>query len=290
VTGFDIFAWNDPPTLSRYLAVGPGRLLEMRVEGTWHNLANVLLFLGIPVSLIGLLALPWQARDRALRPLLLVGALTFLVTSLLFPVATTWGTFLHAAAPVHVLLIVSALGVLDAGIAALGRRLGWTRPVAWLGGLLAVFGSVLFSLVLLPGVGSGARATERTYEALAESMAELDAPLEGTTPVIHDFPIWLAETARVPSLALPEEAPGDVLDLASRFGARWLIVSKPDHGRWPAILDGNDPDARCFEEVRLPVPADPARAQAIAGTRVFRIVCVGVARTDAPLRAGRPSP
>ncbi len=290
VTGFDIFAWNDPPTLSRYLAVGPGRLLEMRIEGTWHNLANVLLFLGIPVSLIGLLALPWQARDRALRPLVLVGLLTFLVTSLVFPVATTWGTFLHAAAPVHVLLIVSTLGALDAGIAALGRRLGWTRPVAWLGALLTVFASLLFSLVLLPGVGSGARATERTYEALAESMAALGEPLDGTAPVIHDFPIWLAETARVPSLALPEEEPGDVLDLAARFGARWLIVSKPDHGRWPAILDGNDPDARCFEEVRLPVPADPQLAEALAGTRVFRIACAGVASVDAPLRAGRPSP
>ena len=290
VTGFDIFAWNDPPTLSRYLAVGPGRLLEMRIEGTWHNLANVLLFLGIPVSLIGLLALPWQARDRALRPLVLVGLLTFLATSLVFPVATTWGTFLHAAAPVHVLLIVSTLGALDAGIAALGRRLGWTRPVAWLGALLTVFASLLFSLVLLPGVGSGARATERTYEALAESMAALGEPLDGTAPVIHDFPIWLAETARVPSLALPEEEPGDVLDLAARFGARWLIVSKPDHGRWPAILDGNDPDARCFEEVRLPVPADPQLAEALAETRVFRIACAGVASVDAPLRAGRPSP
>ena len=221
---------------------------------------------------------------------MLVGLLTFLVTSLVFPVATTWGTFLHAAAPVHVLLIVSTLGALDAGIAALGRRLGWTRPVAWLGALLTVFASLLFSLVLLPGVGSGARATERTYEALAESMAALGEPLDGTAPVIHDFPIWLAETARVPSLALPEEEPGDVLDLAARFGARWLIVSKPDHGRWPAILDGNDPDARCFEEVRLPVPADPQLAEALAGTRVFRIACAGVASVDAPLRAGRPSP
>ena len=25
VTGFDIFAWSDPPTLARYLAVGLGR-------------------------------------------------------------------------------------------------------------------------------------------------------------------------------------------------------------------------------------------------------------------------
>src|SRR5688572_33083886 len=69
VTGFDIFAWNDRPTLARYLAVGPARLLDMRVEGTWHNLGSVLLLPGFPVSLIGLAALPWQARGRTLRPL-----------------------------------------------------------------------------------------------------------------------------------------------------------------------------------------------------------------------------
>ncbi len=277
VTGFDIFAWKDPPSLSRYLAVGPARLLEMRVQGLGHNLGNVLLVPGMPVSLVGLIALPWQARDRALRPLVLLSAVTFLVTSLLFPVATTWGTFLHAAAPVHVLLIVSALGALDAGIAALGRRLGWTRPVAWLGALLGVFGSALFSVALLPSFGSGARATETQYQALAEGMAAIGAPLDGSAPVIHDFPIWLAETQRVPALALPDEAPADVLDLASRFGARWLIVSSADRGLWPAILDGPDPDARCFQEVRLPVPADRAKADAIADTRVFRITCAGVA-------------
>ena len=74
VTGFDIFAWNDPPTLARYLAVGPARLVEMRVEGLAHNLFNVLLLPGIPISVIGLLALPWQGRDAALRPVVLLSA------------------------------------------------------------------------------------------------------------------------------------------------------------------------------------------------------------------------
>ena len=55
ISGFDIFAWNDPPTLSRYLAVGPAQLLEMRVDGFTHNLFSVLLLPGLPVSLIGLI-------------------------------------------------------------------------------------------------------------------------------------------------------------------------------------------------------------------------------------------
>jgi len=290
VTGFDIFAWNHPPTLSRYLDLGMGRLVELRITGLGHNLGNVLLFLGIPISLIGLVALPWQARDRTLRPLLILSVATFLATSLLFPVATTWGTFLHAAAPVHVLLIVSALGALDAAIAAVGRRLGWTRPVAWLGGLLGVFGSLLFTVALLPGFGGGSRAAQGTYQVLAEQMAAIGAPFDGSAPVIHDFPIWLAESERVPALALPDESPADVLDLATRFGARWLIVANPEHGRWPAVLDGPAPDAACFQEVLLPVPADPDKARAIEAIRVFRIACAGVADVRAAHPASRPSP
>ena len=69
VTGFDIFAWSDPPTLSRYLAVGPARLLEMRVDGLAHNLFTVLLIPGFPTSFVGLVALPWFARLRSLAPL-----------------------------------------------------------------------------------------------------------------------------------------------------------------------------------------------------------------------------
>ncbi len=283
VTGFDIFAWNDPPTLSRYLAVGPARLMEMRVEGLAHNVFNVLVFLGIPLSVIGILALPWQARDRALRPVVLVSAIAFLVTSLLFPVATTWGTFLHAAAPVHVLIIVSALGALDAGLARLGRRMGWQRPIAWLGAVLAVGGSALFAVALVPILAAQAKDTARTYEVLTRQMAAIGAPLDGSHPVIHDFPIWLAETQRVPALALPDETPADVADLAEEFGARWLIVAKDDHGEWPGILDaGSDPATACFTEVPLPAPADADDARAIEGFRVFRIECpVGAALVPA---------
>ena len=292
VSGFDIFAWNDPPTLARYLAVGPAGLFSMRVDGLGHNIGNVLLLLGIPISVIGLLALPWQVRDRSLRPVVLVAGATFLVTSLVFPVATTWGTFLHAAAPVHVLLIVSALGALDAGLARLGRRLGWTRPVAWLGALLAVFASALFSVAILPGFSSGALVTERTYAVLAREMATIGAPLDGSAPVITDFPIWLAETARIPTLALPDETPADVLDLAQdpRFGAKWLIVTTQDRGAWPAVLDGPAPAAACFHEVLLPVPDDPADASAIAGIRVFRIGCEGTAVRPVANGAARHSP
>src|SRR5206468_2931823 len=79
-----------------------------------------------PVGVLGLVSLPWTGGDKALWPLLILGALTFGATTLLVPVSTTWGTFLHAAGPVHVLLIVSCLVGLDLLIARVGRSRGRT--------------------------------------------------------------------------------------------------------------------------------------------------------------------
>ena len=65
VTGFDIFAWNDPPTLARYLAVGPARLLEMRVDGHRPQPLQRAAAPGHARSRSSAsLALPWQAAER----------------------------------------------------------------------------------------------------------------------------------------------------------------------------------------------------------------------------------
>ena len=275
VTGFDIFAWQDPPTLSRYLAVGPARLLEMRAEGIGHNLLTVLLIPGAPLSLIGLVALPLVVRLRSLRPVILVGGITFLVTSLVFPVATTWGTFLHAAGPVHVLLVISALVGLDRLIAAVGRRRAWTNPVAWLAPALTVSGAVLFTAVLFPSFGGNSGAIEARYRALTTQLAAAGTPIDRLGPVITDFPIWLAAATGADALALPAESPSSVVDLAGRFGARTLILSSrgDEHGGWPAILDAGGPGAACFRPVDLGAPADPGVAAALGGTRVWTIAC-----------------
>ena len=274
VTGFDIFAWKDPPTLSRYLAVGPARLLEMRVEGLSHNLFSVLLLPGLPLSLIGLASLPWHGRGSALRPLVLLSIITFLVTSLVFPVATTWGTFLHAAGAVHVLLVIAALLGLDATIAWVGRRLGWTRPVAWLGALLGVFGSVLFSVALLPSFAGGSRGTAERYDALAVRMAAIGHPLDARAgPVITNFPIWMAETQRISTLALPDEPPRDVLDLAHTFKARLVVLLDAKSTHWPVDLEAGADGASCFRELDLTRAGDPAPDAALGDARAFEVVC-----------------
>ena len=241
VTGFDIFAWNDPPTLSRYLAVGPARLIEMRIEGIGHNLFSVLLLIGLPISLIGLIGLPWAIRGAAIRPVVIVSFSAFIVTSLIFPVSTTWGTFLHAAGPFHVLLVLSALLALDALIARLGGSAGLdatgrlARPAARDLRVAAVLGGA-------PPDVRGRLAQHRgdATKHWPPGWHEIGHPLDASAgPIISNFPIWMAETQRTPALALPDEPPRDVLDLANdpRFGARLVVLIDADSPRWPHDID-----------------------------------------------------
>ena len=276
LSGFDIFAWNDPPTLARHLAIGPAALIELRIAGLTHNLFNVLVLLGIPVSVIGLVALPWHGRGLSLRPLLWISLIMFFVTSLLFPAATQWGTFLHAAAPVHVLIVISAAFALDAGIARLGRRMDWTNPIAWLGTAVGFGSSLLFSAALLPTFGGGSHATQDMYAELGARMAAIGRPLDRTAgPVITNFPIWMAEVQRIPSLALPDEPPEDILDLARTFpGTRLMVLISPEGKHWPADIEAGLPGSECFQPVDLgPPTAGSAGEDLLADVVVYEIVC-----------------
>jgi hypothetical protein len=244
------------------------------VTGLTHNLVNVLLLLGIPVSAIGLVALPWTGRALALRPLVVFGLLAFLVTSLVFPVATTWGTFLHAAGPVHVLLLVSCLLALDALIVRVGRRRGWTRPVAWLGPTLTIAGAALFTFAILPSYGVQSRNVERRFEVLAEQMTAAGMTPEKIGPVVTDYPIWWAEAERTPALALPDERPGSVIELTQAFpGTKYLVIGSDQRGRWPGILDSDPLAQECFKQVDLPPPSNEADKEALGDTKVWRVGC-----------------
>jgi hypothetical protein len=268
LTGFDIFAWTDPPTMARYLAAGPEVWLDHRVAGFLHNLVSVLVLPGFPVSLVGLVGLLVVGGAQSLRPLLIVSLLTFWITTLAFPVATTWGTFLHASAPVSVLLVVSALAALDAGLARVGRWRGWTRPVAWLGPTFAGLGAALFVAFGMPAYGSSAAGTEADYIDVLARIEETGITLDPSRPIIANHPMWVSEVRRLSALSLPNETPADVVDLAATLGAQLLIVDG-EHGSWPAILDAGGPAAACFELLDLEPPASGATDP----FRVYRVAC-----------------
>jgi len=266
LTGFEIFAWKSPATLAGYLAAGPAVWLGDRVDGFLHNLVSVLALPGMPIAAVGLAGLPWVARSRTLRLLLVSAVATFAVTTLVFPVQTTWGTYLHASVPADVLIIVSGLAALDAGLAWIGRRRGWTRPVAWLGPVFAGAGALLFLGLGIPTYGAHAAATEASYASLHARFAAMGDPLDPAVPVISDHPIWLAEEDGVRTLALPDEPVSSVLEIARTFRARYVVLDGAAGG-WPARL-ATDLDAHCLVPVALPdagTAPDPFR--------VYRVAC-----------------
>ncbi|HEY6012652.1 MAG TPA: hypothetical protein VIU37_01545, partial [Candidatus Limnocylindrales bacterium] len=130
------------------------------------------------------------------------------------------------------------------------------------------------SVALLPVYGSQSVTTERLYGELGARMAAIGHPLDKSAgPVISNFPIWLAETQRIPTLGLPNEPPADILDLAHHFaGTSLLVLIDPQGSHWPADLANGSPDAGCFRELDLG-PGPAGEPDPLATTRVFEIVC-----------------
>jgi hypothetical protein len=271
----DVFSWWDQPSLAHYLGQGPGAIVETHLAGIGHDLFGVLMIPAFPIGILGLMALPWVGRRRALRPLALFSVFTFLITSLAFPVATLSGTFMHAAGSIFVLLMMCAVVALDAFIAWIGRLRHWTRPVAWLGPAFAIAALAPLCFVTVSDIARQADDARTRYEELPAAMARAGVPLDGSHPVITDNPIWLAESARVPALALPEESPEAVLDLARHFGAQLVVVRSPTDRDWPDILSRGGTAWSCFREVQLTDNSGekPAEGSPLSIIHVYRIVC-----------------
>jgi hypothetical protein len=235
-----IFAWTDPPTLSGFLGQGITGILGNDLTAVIHQLVTVLVVPAFPLGLIGLIALVVMRRSPAFRAgtalnaLLLGGLLTFLATAVVFPVATLWGTFLHASGPLLVGLTVCAVLGGDAAVARIRVARHWSRENAWMAP--AALLAVAVPLAALEGAALGAQSRnvrDRVAE-VANAARQLPAIADGG-PIISDHPVWLSDALDVPTLALPDESAGSVDSLVSRFGAK-LVIVLDQRGRYPDAL------------------------------------------------------
>ncbi len=273
-----IFAYAHQPSLERFLEQGPSILVNQFV-GLTHNLFEVLLVPAAPVGFVGLLALvalrrsPAVAGVTALRALLVSGIVTYAIASLVFPVATRWGTFLHAAGPLLVALTVLTMLALDALVSAVRVRRRWSRSNAWLAPAAVLALSVPLAVLQVSTLASNTAVIETRFAALAGVLSREQGRAvaarehgsggadgtasprarrlsAGTADVlVSDHPIWLAESLRRRVLALPDEPPRDVWRLAHDLGANLLVIVD-GRGRYPAALDEGADGAECFERVR----------------------------------------
>jgi hypothetical protein len=264
-----IFAYSGRPTVAAFLEQGPAILAGNVVAALLHNIVDIVIVMAMPLGLIGLVAAFLLVRRPALRGtslwlLLVSGALTFAIASVVFPVASLWGTFQHASGPL--LLGLTVAGVLggDTVVDYVRRRRHWKRANAWLAPLaLALVAAPLaiFQLGLLARAGDDAAAR---YSALAAVVAQQPETLHrpSAPPVISDHPIWLSEATGLSTLALPAEAPDVVLRLANDQNALLIVISE-GRGDYPAAFRSGS-TAHCFVERPLP-------ANAPVGSAIFAI-------------------
>jgi len=252
-----IFAFADQPTIDAFLARGVPAILANIVAGAAHNLVEVLLLSGLPVGAAGLLATAYLAVRQgallksSLGALLLCGAAVFAVTSLLFPVATLWGTFQHAAGPLLVGLAVAAVLAGDRLVEWIGRRRGWRNGNAWLAPLgLVVVAAVLAGHQVLVVAGQ-ALASRQQIAALAGAVMAQPEARSGAMPLlITDRPIWLSEATGLPAAALPREPAQSVLALAEQVHEGPALVVLSDGRLDPRLRGGGH--AACLVERSLP--------------------------------------
>jgi hypothetical protein len=259
VSPLDIFGWSSPPpSLATYVAVGPGALLDQRVTAFSHNLLDVALIPALPWSVVGLIGVAMLWRARPLRLLIVTAIAIFAVDTLVFPVSTLFGTFLHGSTPV---LAVLAIGAAHAGLCAAraasryaaGRALASAVAAATAVGLVAVMA------VNVAGYAAWANAVPVRYEALAKGLAAAGLA-DGV--VIASHPSWTWRISAHPSVALPDEGAASVLSLARAYGATVLAVDGVD-GPWPAAAS----TTACLVPIELPAAASTLTA--------FRVVCTG---------------
>lgn len=221
----------------------------------------MLILPAMPIGLIGLLSVVALRRSAplremtALRCLLVAGAITYLVTSLLFPVATLWGTFLHASGPLVVgLIVVACLGA-DAAVAAIGHRRAWQHGNAWLAPVAMLAIALPFAALQVGIVAGQAMSQQARVEAVAAALALHPELMTATAAaagparqavLISDRPIWLAESLGRPVAALPDEPPASVARLAADFGTS-LVVVLDERGRYPAAFLGPE-GGHCLAE------------------------------------------
>jgi hypothetical protein len=254
-----IFAYSDPASLAGFLTQGVPTILANVGAALWHDAVDVLLVAAGPVAVVGLATIAVALVRRRGLPgqgplamLLVTGAITFLGTSILFPVATLWGTFEHAAGPMHVALIVAAVIGMDAFVNRVRAWRSWPRSNSWLAPAALALATLPICALALVGAAHASGLDAQRIDQISAALP----PYNGA-PIITDRPVWLSEATGRSAIALPDEPIESLTRLAADFHAAAIVVTEP-RGDYPAVLRTPAATA-CFSELSNPgLPAQSA--------------------------------
>jgi len=223
----DMFAYGRPLTLQGYLAWGWGEILASKAQALWLNLQrlwveNLLIFL-LPFSAFGL----WRLRrKRLLWPFFLYLPLLFLSMTFVFTFPGVRGGLFHSGGALLPFFFAAAGPGLEAVLRWAARRFrGWHAKRAW-----RVFAAGLVGLAVLvtalalwrAGVYNGDwNDRDRGYSEIADWLMGQDA---GQAIVMVGNAPGFTWHSGLMAIAVPNEPLDTIVDVAGRYGARYLVL------------------------------------------------------------------
>jgi hypothetical protein len=222
-----LFSVANPPTSDAWLGQGIGPLLVSRVGGL---IAAVGLFAALPLVIVlapfAVVGVWVHRRDSAFAPFYVYAAALFTVSSVLFAVLVTHGTFIHSAVALlpHTFLLVSAgVGSTVRWVAA--RRPTWDVHRAT---MAFGYGAVIIAIV---GAAQQTMSTVGQWSAVRSGEVQLAVSLS-TTPVTDRVmsidPGAYHYLTGHPGLVTPSDDLATIESVARLYDVRWLILERTD--------------------------------------------------------------
>lgn len=228
----NIDEWNSltaQPSLTTFLAQGPGAILASRLDGLLAALRIFVVLVTsvvlLPFLLVGMLA---RRHSVDLQPWFAYLVVVFAGATLLYPLHVPGGTFIHTAIgllPHAAILSMEGLVLLVGWIA--GRRRQWEERTA---GRVLVWGIV--AIVVASSAVFGA-PTLRQWQAQRDERTELAAALERAAAPADDRilsidPGGIAYWTGHPGVVTPNDPIETVQAVATAYGVRWLVLERDD--------------------------------------------------------------
>lgn len=250
----DMFAYGRLLTIENYLAWGWPAILQSKVQALAVNLqrlwAEAFIIVLLPFAALGL----WRLRrDRLLWPFFLYLPLVFLAMTLAFTFPGMRGGLYHSAGALQVFFLAAAGPGLESTLLWAARhRHGWNLGRAWRpfsAGLVALAVLVTAFALWRSGVLNGDwNRRDWGHDEIGRWLAEqgeADALI-----MVGNAPAYTWHTGQ-PAIAIPNEPPDVIVDVARGYGARYLVLDASRPRTTDALYHGqkDHPDLALLHQV-----------------------------------------
>jgi dolichyl-phosphate-mannose-protein mannosyltransferase len=237
--------WNSitaDPSLSKFLAQGPGPIIASRVGGLLSAIGNFAVIICSVVLVPFLLIGGWlRRRSIDFGPWFLYAFLVFLGATFLYPLHVPGGAFIHSAVGLEAHAYILSLEGVAAMVTWIARRRpAWEPRTAIPLFITAVVMFVVLTAPLYAFALQGAWDASRAPRvALAEQMDSLGVAPDDRLLTIDSAGLKYY-TGR-PGVVTPDDPIETVEQVARAYDTRWLVLERDDIVRSLApILAGGD--------------------------------------------------